>query len=88
MPLPLPGRLLARILERIRGVPGLVHRAPSPFDDVLQLLGVALQRIDAEELKDIVEGRGSAMDKAKKAADALKDPGQKPAGKQKRQPPA
>jgi hypothetical protein len=50
--------------------------------------GVDALKGDAEELKDIVEGRGSAMDKAKKAADALKDPGQKPAGKQKRQPPA
>ena len=50
--------------------------------------GVDALKDDAEELKDIVEGRGSAMDKAKKAADALKDPGQKPAGKGKRKPPA
>jgi len=30
---------------------------------------------DAEELKDIVGGKGSAMDKAKAAGEALKDPG-------------
>jgi hypothetical protein len=45
--------------------------------------GVDALKGDAEELKDIVEGRGSAMDKAKKAADTLKDPGQKPAAKRK-----
>jgi len=50
--------------------------------------GVDALKGDAEELKDIVEGRGSAMDKARDAADALKDPGQKPAGKRKRHPPA
>ena len=30
---------------------------------------------DAEEVKDIVSGEGSAMDKAKAAGEALKDPG-------------
>ena len=30
---------------------------------------------DAEELKDIATGKGSATDKAKAAAEALKDPG-------------
>jgi len=30
---------------------------------------------DAEELKDIVEGEGSATDKAKAAVGAIKDPG-------------
>jgi hypothetical protein len=30
---------------------------------------------DAQELKDIASGKGSAQDKAKRAADALKDPG-------------
>lgn len=30
---------------------------------------------DALELKDIVEGDGSLVDKAKEAAEALKDPG-------------
>ena len=30
---------------------------------------------DATELKDIVGGKGSVTDKAKDAADALKDPG-------------
>jgi hypothetical protein len=30
---------------------------------------------DAQELKDIAAGKGSATDKAKRAADALKKPG-------------
>ena len=30
---------------------------------------------DAEELKDIARGRGNTQDKAKRAAEALKDPG-------------
>ena len=30
---------------------------------------------DADELKDIVSGKGNAMDKAKVAGKALKDPG-------------
>jgi hypothetical protein len=32
---------------------------------------------DAEELRDIARGQGSMSDKAKAAADALKDPGAK-----------
>jgi hypothetical protein len=41
----------------------------------------------------VIEGRAtvdldSLTKQAKKAADALKDPGQKPAGKRKSQPPA
>ena len=32
---------------------------------------------DLEELKDIAKGPGSASEKAKRAADALKDPGAK-----------
>ena len=46
--------------------------------------GVDALKGDAEELKDIVGGRGSAMDKAKKAAEALKDPGEKTSKKQPR----
>ena len=46
--------------------------------------GVDSLKGDAEELKDIVGGRGSAMDKAKKAAEALKDPGEKTAKKKPR----
>ena len=34
---------------------------------------------DAEELKDIATGKGSVKDKAKGAAEAIKDPG-KPGG--------
>jgi hypothetical protein len=30
---------------------------------------------DAQELKDIASGKGSAQDKAKRAAEALKEPG-------------
>lgn len=46
--------------------------------------GVDALKGDAEELKDIVGGRGSAMDKAEKAAEALKDPGEKTAKKKPR----
>jgi hypothetical protein len=41
--------------------------------------GTGALKGDAEELKDIVGGKGSAMDKAKEAGKALKDPG-KPGG--------
>ena len=34
-------------------------------------------KADAEELRDIAKGPGSATDKAKRAAEALKDPGGK-----------
>jgi hypothetical protein len=34
-------------------------------------------KADAEELRDIAKGPGSATDKAKRAAEALKDPGAK-----------
>jgi hypothetical protein len=34
-------------------------------------------KVDAEELKDIAKGPGSVTDKAKRAGDALKDPGAK-----------
>ena len=39
---------------------------------------------DAEELRNIAKGSGSAGDKAKRAADALKEPGAP--GKEPRQP--
>ena len=39
--------------------------------------GVDSLKEDAEELKDIVEGGGSLIDKAKAAAEAIKDPGAK-----------
>ena len=39
--------------------------------------GVESLKEDAEELKDIVQSKGSAADKAKKAAEALKDPGRR-----------
>ena len=34
-------------------------------------------KADAQELKDIAKGRGTVADKAKRAGDALKDPGAK-----------
>ena len=40
---------------------------------------------DAEELKDIATGRGSMKDKAKAAADAVKEPG-KPYGEGQKPP--
>jgi len=37
--------------------------------------GTDALKADAEELKDIAAGEGSLADKAKEAAEALKDPG-------------
>ncbi len=37
--------------------------------------GVDSLKADAEELKDIVTGEGSVVDKAKEAVEAVKDPG-------------
>ena len=37
--------------------------------------GVDSLKADAEELKDIATGDGSVVDKAKEAAEAVKDPG-------------
>jgi hypothetical protein len=37
--------------------------------------GVDSLKADAEELKDIATGDGSVVDKAKAAAEAIKDPG-------------
>jgi hypothetical protein len=39
--------------------------------------GTEALKKDAEELKGIAKGKGSLKDKAKAAADALKDPGEK-----------
>ena len=39
--------------------------------------GTDSRKADAEELKDIARGPGSVADKAKRAGDALKDPGVK-----------
>ena len=38
--------------------------------------GVDALKEDAEELKDIATGDGSVVDKAKAAAEAVKDPGE------------
>jgi hypothetical protein len=43
--------------------------------------GVDSLKADAEELKDIATGDGSVVDKAKEAAEAIKDPGADGPGK-------
>jgi hypothetical protein len=43
--------------------------------------GVDSLKADAEELKDIATGDGSVVDKAKEAAEAIKDPGAEGPGK-------
>jgi hypothetical protein len=43
--------------------------------------GVDSVKEDAGELKDIVEGKGGLTDKAKAAAEAIKDPGEAGPGK-------
>jgi hypothetical protein len=45
-------------------------------------------KADAEELKDIASGPGSVTDKAKRAAEALKDPGAKGSDAAASHPPA
>jgi hypothetical protein len=43
--------------------------------------GVDSLKADAEELKDIASGDGNVVDKAKAAAEAIKDPGSEGPGK-------
>jgi hypothetical protein len=55
--------------------------------------GTKALKEDANELRDIARGEGSLSDKAKAAADAVKDPGapgpdQPPSGEQERPTPA
>jgi hypothetical protein len=50
--------------------------------------GVDALKDDAMELKDIVQGEGSVTDKAKAAAEALKDPGAPGEDAPRREPPA
>ncbi len=50
----------------------LVNRAKQVVD---KRGGTDALKEDAQELKDIASGQGSAQDKAKRAAEALKDPG-------------
>ena len=50
----------------------LVNKAKKVVD---QRGGTEALKQDAQELKDIAGGRGSTKDKAKRAAEALKDPG-------------
>jgi len=46
-------------------------------DEVDKRGGTEALKEDAEELKEIAKGEGSVTDKAKAAADAVKDPGAK-----------
>jgi len=59
---------------------GLTDRAKEIFG---KRGGTDALKEDAEELKDIATGEGSLKDKAKDAADAIKDPGA-PGEEQKR----
>jgi hypothetical protein len=53
---------------------GLQRKAKQLID---QRGGTDSLKADAEELKDIAQGPGSVADKAKRAGEALKDPGAK-----------
>jgi hypothetical protein len=59
----------------------LFKRAKKVVDD---RGGTQALKKDAEELADVAKGRGSAGDKAKAAAEALKDPGAPGSGEQLR----
>ncbi len=61
----------------------LVNKAKKVVD---QRGGTEALKQDADELKDIARGQGSAQDKAKRAAEALKDPGA-PGGQRRERPP-
>ncbi len=50
----------------------LVNRAKRVVE---QRGGTDALKKDAQELKDIASGKGSTKDKAKRAAEAMKDPG-------------
>jgi hypothetical protein len=50
-------------------------------DLIEQRGGMDALKGDAEELKDIATGKGSLSDKAKAAAEAVKDPGKPGAGR-------
>jgi hypothetical protein len=50
----------------------LVNRAKKVVD---QRGGTDALKEDAQELKDIASGKGTAQEKAKRAAEALKEPG-------------
>jgi len=52
---------------------------------VQQRGGTDALKEDAEELKDIAKGEGSLKDKAKQAAEAIKDPGDR--GEEEGKPP-
>jgi hypothetical protein len=56
------------------GLSGLVDRAKGVFQ---KRGGSQAAKEDLQELKDIQAGGGSTTDKAKAAAEALKDPGAK-----------
>jgi hypothetical protein len=61
----------------------LVNKAKKVVD---QRGGTEALKQDAEELRDIARGKGNAQDKAKRAAEALKEPGA-PGGERPREQP-
>ena len=65
--------------ERLAIISGWTSRACNAWRRTLidKRGGTDALKADAEELKNIATGPGSASDKAKRAADALKDPGAK-----------
>jgi hypothetical protein len=56
------------------GLSGLVDKAKNVFQ---RRGGTEAAKQDVQELKDIQAGGGTTTDKAKEAAEALKDPGAK-----------
>jgi len=56
---------------------GLQRKAKDLFD---KRGGTEAAKGDAEELRDIAKGPGSLSDKAKRAGEAIKEPGAKGAG--------
>ncbi|HYF28509.1 MAG TPA: hypothetical protein VD931_22400 [Baekduia sp.] len=54
----------------------LTKRAKQVID---QRGGTEALKKDAEELREIAKGKGTLQDKAKRAAEALKEPGTRPA---------
>jgi hypothetical protein len=72
------GNLPRRIRHNERSVPmDLGKLAEKAKGLVARRGGTDSLKEDAEELKDIATGDGSALDKAKAAAEAIEDPGEK-----------
>ena len=75
---PVPPALAVAELSTLLGLLETRVHAVQVLDETLTFLELeAALPEDAEELKDIAKGPGSVADKAKRAGDALKDPGAK-----------